>query len=304
MDLATNQGIKVLRAGTSWHGGAHEWSLPTRSTDGAWTPGEWTPAVAPSVCSRGWHLTTEPGRWWSVDAGVTAYLAEWDGALARREGDEKFAVERCRLLRELTADELATFGVFRSGIHEVRAGSAWAYGSAMVTAHGSATVTAHGSATVRAYGSATVTAHGSATVRAYDSATVTAYDSATVTAHGSATVTAYDSATVTAHGSATVRAYGSATVTAYDSATVTAYDSATVTAHGSATVRAHGSAKAHAAGQSVATAWGGGVVVTRADRGVIVDRRGDVPRTVCKRNGLDGRRYADGEWVLSARVAE
>ena len=208
MDLATNQGIKVLRAGTSWHGGAHEWSLPTRSTDGAWTPGEWTPAVAPSVCSRGWHLTTEPGRWWSVDAGVTAYLAEWDGALARREGDEKFAVERCRLLRELTADELATFGVFRSGIHEVRAGSAWAYGSAMVTAHGSATV------------------------------------------------------------------------------------------------RAHGSAKAHAAGQSVATAWGGGVVVTRADRGVIVDRRGDVPRTVCKRNGLDGRRYADGEWVLSARVAE
>ena len=248
MDLATNQGIKVLRAGTSWHGGAHEWSLPTRSTDGAWTPGEWTPAVAPSVCSRGWHLTTEPGRWWSVDAGVTAYLAEWDGALARREGDEKFAVERCRLLRELTADELATFGVFRSGIHEVRAGSAWAYGSAMVTAHGSATVTAHGSATVRAY--------------------------------------------------------GSATVTAYDSATVTAYDSATVTAHGSATVRAHGSAKAHAAGQSVATAWGGGVVVTRADRGVIVDRRGDVPRTVCKRNGLDGRRYADGEWVLSARVAE
>ena len=280
MDLATNQGIKVLRAGTSWHGGAHEWSLPTRSTDGAWTPGEWTPAVAPSVCSRGWHLTTEPGRWWSVDAGVTAYLAEWDGALARREGDEKFAVERCRLLRELTADELATFGVFRSGIHEVRAGSAWAYDSA----------------TVRAYGSATVTAHGSATVRAYDSATVTAYDSATVTAHGSATVRAHDSATVTAHGSATVRAY--------DSATVTAYGSATVTAHGSATVRAHGSAKAHAAGQSVATAWGGGVVVTRADRGVIVDRRGDVPRTVCKRNGLDGRRYADGEWVLSARVAE
>ena len=93
MDLATNQGIKVLRAGTSWHGGAHEWSLPTRAGDGAWTPGEWTPRVAPSVCSQGWHLTTKPGRWWSGDAGVTAYLAEWDGALARREGDEKFAVE-------------------------------------------------------------------------------------------------------------------------------------------------------------------------------------------------------------------
>jgi hypothetical protein len=238
MDLATNQGIKVLLAGASWHGGKHEWSLPTRATDEAWTPGEWTPAVAPSVCSRGWHLTTEPAKWWSGDARVTAYLAEWDGALARREDDEKFAVERCRLLRELTADDLAAFGVFLSGDHSTRAGSAWATGSA------------------------------------------------TVTATGSATVTAYDSATVRATGSATVRATGSATVRATGRATVTAYDSA----------------KAHAAGQSVATACNTGVVVTRADQGVIVDRRGDTPRTVCKRGGLDGWRYADGEWVLSARV--
>ena len=286
MILSDNQGIKVLRAGASWHGGEHEWSLPTRDASGAWTPGEWTPRVAPSVCSRGWHLTTQPGLWWSSDAGVTAYLAEWDGALARHEGDEKFAVERCRLLRELTADELAACGVFLSGSHEVWAGSAWAYGSATVTAYGSATVTAHGSATVTAYDSATVWAYGSATV--------TAYDSATVWAHGSATVTAYDSATV--------RAHGSATVTAYDSATVTAYGSATVTAYDSATVRAHDSAKAHAAGQSVATTWGGTVVVTRADRGVIVDRRSGTPRTVCKRRGLDGWRYDDGAW--SQRVAK
>ena len=212
--ISDNQGIKVLRAGASWHGGEHEWSLPTRDASGAWTPGEWTPRVAPSVCSRGWHLTTQPGLWWSSDAGVTAYLAEWDGARARHEGDEKFAVERCRLLRELTADELAACGVFLSGSHEVWAGSAWAYGSA------------------------------------------------------------------------TVRAHGSATVTAYDSATVWAY----------------GSAKAHAAGQSVATTWGGTVVVTRADRGVIVDRRSGTPRTVCKRRGLDGWRYDDGAW--SQRVAK
>ena len=164
MILSDSQGIKVLRAGASWHGGEHRWSLPTRDAAGAWTPGEWTPPVAPSVCSRGWHLTTQPVLWWSSDAGVTAYLAEWDGALARREGDEKFAVERCRLLRELTADELATCGVFLSGSHQVRTGSVWAYGSA--------TVTANGSATVWAYGSATVTASGSATVTSYDSATV------------------------------------------------------------------------------------------------------------------------------------
>ena len=196
MILSDSQGIKVLRAGASWHGGEHRWSLPTRDTTGAWTPGEWTPSVAPSVCSRGWHLTTQPVLWWSSDAGVTAYLAEWDGALARREGDEKFAVERCRLLRELTADELATCGVFLSGSHQVRTGSVWAYGSATVTANGSATVTANGSATVRAYDSATVWAYGSATVTASGSATVRAYGSATVTASGSATVTSYDSATV------------------------------------------------------------------------------------------------------------
>ena len=295
MDLATNQGIKVLRAGASWHGGAHEWSLPTRAGAWAWTPGEWTPAVAPRLCSQGWHLTTEPARWWSGDARVTAYLAEWDGALARQKGDEKFAVERCRLLRELTADELADFGVFLSGEHEALTGSAWATGSATVTAYGSATVTAYGSATVRAYDSATVTATGSATVTATGSATVTAYSSATVRA--------YDSATVTACGSATVTATGSATVTATGCATVRAYDSATVRATGSATVWATGSARAHAAGQSVATAWSIGAVVTRADHGVIVDRRGSTPRTVCKLGGLDGWRYADGEWVLSARVS-
>jgi hypothetical protein len=257
--------------------------------------------VTPSVCSRGWHLTTQPGLWWSGDAGVTAYLAEWDGAREQREGDEKFAVERCRLLRELTADELASCGVFLSGSHEVRTGAAWASGSATVRAYGSATVTAYDSATVTAYDSATVTAYGSATVTAYDSATVRAYDSATVTASGSATVRAYDSATVRAYGSATVTAYDSATVTAYDSATVTAYDSATVRAYDSATVTAYDSAKAHAAGQSVATAWSGTVAVTRADRGVIVDRRGDTPRTVCKRGGLDGWRYANGAWSQRAK---
>jgi len=292
MDLATNQGIKVLRGGASWHGGEHNWSLPTRTTDGAWTPGEWTPAVAPSVCSRGWHLTTEPGLWWSGDADVTAYLAEWDGALARRKGDEKFAVERCRLLREISAEELATYGVVLSGVHEMRAGSAWASGSATVRAYDSATVTASGSATVTASGSATVRASGSATVRAYGSAMVTA--------SGSATVRAYDSATVRAYDSATVWAYDSATVWAHDSATVTASGSATVWAYDSATVRAYDSAKAHAAGKSVATAWSRGVVATRADEGVIIDRRGDTPRTVCKRGGTDGWRYADGAWVQRA----
>lgn len=217
MNLEKNQGIKVLRSGASWHGGSRVWSLPQSQPDGSVTPGEWTPAVRPRLCSSGRHLTTEPARWWGAEGDVRAYLAEWDGAVARVEGEDKFAVERCRLLRELTPDELATCGVFLSGEHEVRAGIAWAYGSS----------------TVRAYGSSTVTASGSSTVTASDSSTVTAY----------------------------------------------------------------GSSKTHAAGRSVATAWSGTAVVTRADEGCIVDRRGGASKTYLKRKGLDGWRYTDGSWA-------
>ena len=270
MELRANEGIKVLRAGRSWHGGAHVWSLPQTQPDGAVTPGDWTPPVKPAVCSRGWHLTTEPAHWWGTDPTVKAYLAEWEGAVARDEGD-KFAVERCRLLRELTVEELATLSVFLTGEHTVRAGVAWASGSS------------------------TVTASGSSTVRAYDSSTVRASGSSTVRASGSSTVTASGSSTVTAYDSSTVRAYGSSTVTAYGSSTVTAYDSSTVTASGSS--------KTHAAGRSTATAWGGTTVVTRADEGCIVDRRGPAPKTYLKRAGLDGWRFVDGAWVLRAKKA-
>ena len=59
MILSDNQGIKVLRAGASWHGGEHEWSLPTRDASGAWTPGEWTPRVAPSEYLARFQLARE-----------------------------------------------------------------------------------------------------------------------------------------------------------------------------------------------------------------------------------------------------
>ena len=125
--------------------------------------------------------------------------------------------------------------------------------------------------------------------------------SATVRAYGSATVSAYGSATVHASGSATVHAYGSATVHAYGSATVHASDSATVRAYGSATVHASDSAMTHTAGSAVCTAWRGTtLVLTRADNGVVIDRRGETPKTYCKRAGLDGWRYADGKWERRA----
>ena len=239
MELGPNQAIKTLRDGASWHGGEHKWSLPVANADGTYTAGEWTKRVAPSICAKGWHLTTQPTLWWSHEGNVAAYLAEYDGATSAREGEDKIAVERCRLLRPLTKAELESCGIFTDGVHEVKTGAAYAYGSASVTASGSASV------------------------MAYDSASVMASDSASVTAYGSASVMAY--------GSASVMAYGSATV--------------------------------HTAGSAVCTAWlGTTLVLTRADNGVIIDRRGATPKTYCKRAGLDGWRYADGK--LERRAAK
>jgi hypothetical protein len=65
-------------------------------------------------------------------------------------------------------------------------------------------------------------------------------------------------------------------------------------------VTAFDSSKTHAAGRSTATAWSGPTVVTRADEGCIVDRRGTAPKTYLKRAGLDGWRYVDGAWVQRA----
>ena len=85
------------------------------------------------------------------------------------------------------------------------------------------------------------------------------------------------------------------------SATVRAYGSATVSAYGSATVHASDSAMTHTAGSAVCTAWRGTtLVLTRADNGVVIDRRGETPKTYCKRAGLDGWRYADGKWERRA----
>ena len=174
MELGPNQAIKTLRDGASWHGGEHKWSLPVANADGTYTAGEWTKRVAPSICAKGWHLTTQPTLWWSHEGNVAAYLAEYDGATSAREGEDKIAVERCRLLRPLTKAELESCGIVTDGTHEANTGFSYASDSAMVHASDSATVHASDSATVHAYGSATVRASGSATVHASDSATVRA----------------------------------------------------------------------------------------------------------------------------------
>ena len=129
--------IKVLKGGASWHGGAHDWSLPTQETDGSWTPGGWTPNRTPRLCSTGWHLTNDPGRWWGDGVNVVAYLVEYEGRVDGPSGETcedptKFAVERCRLLRPLTHDELITHGIYLTGEHEEISGRAILGGDAHV----------------------------------------------------------------------------------------------------------------------------------------------------------------------------
>jgi hypothetical protein len=266
--------FKVLVDGKSCHGGSFSWSLPNGQ------PGEWHGHTgALRICQSGFHLTSDPIRWWKPDSKV--FEAEIDGDVGSSPAeDDKVCVRKCRLLREV---EWSEFQVWSEGHHVARAGQARASGSATVEAYDSATVRAYGSATVEAYGSATVRASDSATVRASDSATVRASDSATVRASDSATVEAYGSATVRAFDSATVEAYGSATVEAYGSATVRAYGSATVRASDSATVRASDSAtvirsRYHSPGSTVTLADG--------SEAVCVDRRGKVTCTIAKEVGV------------------
>ena len=294
---------KVLVNGRSCNGGDAEWSLPKQREDGTWEPGEWMPEISGplALCANGYHLTREPARWWRE--GAECYVAEWEGEHVG-DGGDKIAVRRCRLLRRLTAAELASLRVFVDGSHQVSDGIAWASGFARVEAHGSARVWAHGSARVWASDSAQVwasdsarvDARGFARVEARGSAQVDARDSARVWASGYAQVWAYDSATVEASDSAQVWVSDSTTVDARDSAQVWASDSATVEAHGSArvwasdsaqvwasdsaTVWASGSAQVKARGFALVRtpqrAWGQPTVVTY-DAAVWVDYRSGVP---------------------------
>lgn len=277
---------KVLLHGRSCHGGDCEYALPMQREDGTWEPGEWMPEIRGplTLCANGYHLTREPARWWRE--GAECYVAEWDGEyVGDGDGGDKIAVRRCRLLRRLTAAELASLRVFGEGSHQVSDGIVWAsgsarvraYGSAQVRAYGSAQVWASGSARVGARGSAQVWACGSAQVWAYDSAQVDAYDSAQVWAHDFAQVWAHDFARVGASGSAKVRARGFAKVRAHGFARVEAHDSARVEARDSAWVEARDSATVQASDSATVTTVSGQPTVTVEERAVWIDRRKITP---------------------------
>jgi len=123
---------KVLLAGQSCNNGNHKWSLPTRGADGEWTPGAWHEIPAPQkliACSVGFHLTTDPRKWW--DEGKSVYLAETVGERTNFIGD-KVAVRKVRLTRRVTAADVAA----DLGVHITRGalsdemvyGSGYGYG--------------------------------------------------------------------------------------------------------------------------------------------------------------------------------
>ena len=89
---------KVLKNGKSYNGGDFAYSLPRKRGKG-WQPSDWHECSgAIRVCSNGFHLTTEPWRWY--EWGAQIYEAEGGGA-RDTNGDDKTAFQRVRLLRPL-----------------------------------------------------------------------------------------------------------------------------------------------------------------------------------------------------------
>jgi hypothetical protein len=81
--------FKVLIDGKSCHGGTLTYP----------PVGEWTEPVTPLCCQSGYHLTSDPLRWWTVNA--TLWLAEGNGII---NGDysDKAAFGRVRLIEQVT----------------------------------------------------------------------------------------------------------------------------------------------------------------------------------------------------------
>jgi roadblock/LC7 domain-containing protein len=229
MRLESNQAIKVLEVtpedGSLWscHGGFFQWDPPILKDDGSYTPGAWTPSVKPHLCDHGYHLTDDPGQWWDIN-NHCAFLVEYKGEVSGSFNDDwgrKIAVESCRLLRPLTAEELAGYNVFIEGVHTIKNANAYALGDATVFAHGNARVFVEGNALVVVYDNVKVFASGNARVFARDNTSVEATGKAVVNAEGNSAVTAMGNVTVNAYKNAEVFAYNSSKVNAYDNSVVT-----------------------------------------------------------------------------------
>ena len=83
--------FKVLVDGKACHGGSGEYP----------PVGEWTEAVDPKCCESGWHLTSDPLRWWLPKS--TLWLCEAELPI---DGDnsDKAAFRRVRRICEITRE--------------------------------------------------------------------------------------------------------------------------------------------------------------------------------------------------------
>ncbi len=95
---------KVLtKDGKNCHGGTIlAWPLPTGDEPGAWLE---IPAEEPLVwCEHGFHVTSDPRRWWH--AGHRVFLAEVEGDVITYANDDKVCVRKVRLVREVRGEAL------------------------------------------------------------------------------------------------------------------------------------------------------------------------------------------------------
>ena len=75
---------------------------PPHGGTGKYPPlGRWTKPVTPSVCSHGYHLTSDPLRWWRPNSQL--FLAEPKGPVSG-DGKDKGAFKSVRLLQRITKD--------------------------------------------------------------------------------------------------------------------------------------------------------------------------------------------------------
>ena len=98
--------FKILdEQGRSYHGGDAVWNLPTRNTDGTWTPGEWMPEVEGELvfCENGYHLAREQDL--PMWLGPAIYEAEVFGEVLKKSGENKVVARSVRLTRRLNWNE-------------------------------------------------------------------------------------------------------------------------------------------------------------------------------------------------------
>lgn len=198
--------FKVLNGDMrSFHGGQHTWELD-----------KWYEVdKEPSVCHTGFHLTPVIRDWAGDNCAKRAFVVEvdwnagFDASRIYERGAAKIAVRRCRLVRELTDNELCEHGVMfgqaTTGVRLIVSGEVSRVGGIGDAETGSC--------------NALIVARDSARVFV-DTGCAHAYDSSSIHAIGSTYTHARTDGRITASGCSVVRAQGSGDVFANESATV------------------------------------------------------------------------------------